>query len=270
MSNFFAALPSSKKMTNLCHPQNDLRTPLQAFCLFIIVGAVSFILFSISDVLNEVISFLGTGFWNDTLGTEDWTQSTLFAAFVSSSTILTLAIFGKVFLRSKFGPPAYTHSFVVDLPQNFAVPLCQNYMTEQVADDDWVLDPDGKRIIGLMSESRYSATYVELTAMAIEQERTVIVVRAATIPTGRAALLSGFFCDFGKCRQAACSMMEIFSSYMSHCRLQDTNSMFVKKADEIAIDWSPPPLSIKTIQLQQEGITYNMGRAQAVLERSNK
>ncbi len=257
MSKFYAALPSSTKMRNLCHPNNDVRTPVQAFCLFIIVGVVSFILFSISDVLTEAASFIGTGFWNDTLGTEDWNRSTVFAAFVSSSTILTLTILGKVYLRSKFGPPAYGHSFVVDLPQRFAIPLCQNYMTELVEDDAWLLDTDGRRIIGLMSESSHSSTYVEVTTIAIEQERTVIVLRAATVPTGRAALLSGFFCDFGKCREAACRMMEIFSSYISHCRLQDTNSMFVKKTDDVSADWCPPPMSIKTIQFQQQGIPAN-------------
>ncbi len=252
MSRFYAALPSSKKMKNLCHPNNDLHTSLQAFCLFTVVGIVSFILFSISDVVAEAVSFIGTGFFNDTLGTEDWMRSTIFAAFVSTSTLLSLTIFGKVYLRSKFGPPAYSHSFVVDLPQKFAVPLCQNYMTELVADNAWLLDTDGKRIIGLMNETCRSSTYVELTTMAIEQERTVIVVRAATVPTGRAALLSGFFCDFGKCREAACSMMEIFSSYISHCRLQDTNSMFVRKTDEVSIGWCPPPMSIKTNQFQEE------------------
>ncbi len=252
MSRFYAALPSSNKMKKLCHSNDDLQTSLQTLCLFIAVGIVTFILFCISDVVTEVVSYITTGFFNDTFASEDWLQSTVFTAFVSTSAILSLTIFGKVYLRSKFGPPTYVHSFVIDLPQIFAIRLCQNYMTELVSDDSWLLDSDAKRIIGLMRETCRSSTYVELTTMAIEQERTLIVVRAATVPAGRAALLSGFFCDFGKCREAACSVMEIFSSYISHCRLQEINSMFVRKADEVSIGWCPPPMYLKTSQLQEE------------------
>ncbi|MBP9093476.1 hypothetical protein KBI23_20820 [bacterium] len=252
MSRFYAALPSSNKMKKLCHSNEDLQTSLQTLCLFIAVGIVSFILFCISDVVTEVVSYITTGFFNDTFASDDWLQSTVFAALVSTSAILSLTILGKVYLRSKFGPPAYVHSFVIDLPQIFAIRLCQNYMTELVSDDSWLLDIDGKRIIGLMRETCRSSTYVELTTMAIEQERTLIVVRAATVPTGRAALLSGFFCDFGKCREAAGSVMEIFSSYISHCRLQDINSMFARKADEVSIGWCPPPMYLKTNQFQEE------------------
>lgn len=252
MSRFHAALPSSNKMKKLCHPNNDWHTSLQTLCLFIAVGIVSFILLCLSDAVTEALSFIGTGFFKGTLGTEDWIWSTVFAAFISTSALLSLTIFGKLYLRSKFGPPAYVHSFVIDLPQIFAIPLCQNYMTQRVADDSWLLDSDGKRVIGLMKETCRSSTYLELTTMAIEQERTLIVVRAATVPTGRAALLSGFFCDFGKCREAACSAMAIFSSYRSHCRLQDINTMFVRKTDEESVGWCPPPLYTKTSRFQEE------------------
>lgn len=252
MSRFHATLPSSNKMKKLCQPNNDWHTSLQTLCLFIAVGIVSFILFCISDLVTEAVSFITTGFFNGTLATQDWVWSTAFSAFISTSAILSLTIFGKVYLLSRFGPPTYVHSFVIDLPQIFAIPLCQNYMTHQVTDDSWLLDTDGKRVIGLMQETCHSSTYLELTTMAIEQERTLIVVRAATVPTGRAALLSGFFCDFGKCREAACSAMAIFSSYISHCRLQDINTVFARKTDAVSIGWCPPPMHIKTNQFQEE------------------
>lgn len=252
MSRFHAALPSCNKMKKLCHPNNDWHTSLQTFCLFIAVGIVSFILLSITDVVTEALSSIGTGFFNGTLATEDRIWSTVFAAFISTSALLSLTILGKLYLRSKFGPPAYVHSFVIDLPQIFAIPLCQNYMTQRVADHSWIIDSDGKRVIGLVNETSRSSTYLELTTMAIEQERTLIVVRAATVPTGRAALLSGFFCDFGRCRQAASSVMAIFSSYRSHCRLQDINAMFVRKTNEESVGWCPPPLYTKTSRFKEE------------------
>lgn len=252
MSRFHAALPSSNKMKKHCHQDDDWQTSLQTLCLFTVIGIGSFILFCISDLVSEVVSYIGTGFSNNTLGSEEWLWSTVFAAFISTSAILSLIIVSKVYLRSKFGPPAYSHSFVIDLPQILAIQLCQNYMAEQVTDDSWLLDSDDKRVIGLMRETCRSSTYLELTTMAIEQERTLIVVRAATVPTGRAALLSGFFCDFGKCREAASSVMTIFSSYISHCRLQEINTMFAKKADAVSIGWCPPPMHIKTNRLQEE------------------
>jgi hypothetical protein len=231
-----------------CHCSPDRLLWLQSCSLLIVLSFSIFILSSLPVVLAGCLSLImGTGLWNGDAGAlQDWFLSTVFFAFATASILIALAIFVKTYLRTQFGAPAYYSELQTDLSQAQVLKMCCDFMRAHAVDEDMIVDTARGRLVGLMDESRLSSTYLEMSTLELEPNRTWVVVRAASIVGGKAALLSAFYNDLGAARAAVNSTIDIFSPYASRKRRPYPGSSSKQALPLVRqVDDCPPPLLAK-------------------------
>jgi hypothetical protein len=214
-------LPSPKAMKALCLDSRDKWLVLQSFTILIPISLFVFVIWSGLTALAACGALIiGEGF-GSLQGWKDWLYSTMVFAVATASVIVTIMVFLKIYLRSQFGDSSYAGELQADLPQDGVVGICRAYLSAHALDEWLEIDPGNGRLVALMHENLYSRTFLEVTTVALDEQTTWIVVRAASVPEGRMVWLSSFHNDFGVAREEALRLLEIFSSYASKKRKRD-------------------------------------------------
>jgi len=220
MNTVKSKFPSRSAMKNLCLEGSDQLMVPQTVGLFFITAPAFLVVFGVPVILASTLSFVaGKTFLSSNVhAIMDLAQSTGTDALFAAATATALAIFGRLYLRAQFGQPYYYSELQVDLDKETVLELCNAYMNERSVDELYVSNPQNGRIIGLVDETNNHLTYLEVTAIEREDEQCFLALRAASIVTGRAALLSSFYTDFGACKTASNAMLKLFSPYASRRR----------------------------------------------------
>jgi len=259
MSIPYSDLPTAQTMKNLCQSSEDqwMSLPVST-TLFATATACFLILFMLPMVLAAPIGMIcGTTFWTgDLIAVQAWIQSALLCAVLAAAAMVFAAGCIRVYARSQFGAPAYDGELQVDLSYDETRKLVHAYLRANCVDERFIVTGSGRRQVALISEGRFSNTYLEASTIKLDDERTWIMFRSASKLNSKAILMSSFFNDFGSSRDGVQKMMKIFKPYASTKKRPTTAYKPSKRAIPAfkIVDHEPPP-SIDQNQLLEHECT---------------
>lgn len=248
MKNFYAGFPSDETMKKCCHSASNQDLLWQSIAIQVVLSLAFFLPCAIPATILKFLSLLvGLQSEGESLAPfQNWLIDIAFFSCIAAALILALTIFARIYLHSHFGPPASYGEIQIDLPQSTVLAMSTAFLMENTVQETFSSDPGRGRLIGLMRESDVSATFLEITYLQMEAERTWISFRAASLVRGKARLLSAFYNDFGAAGQAVNRALDLFSPYGSRKPRPFQGSKRSKSAIPVIElkDDCPPPLSI--------------------------
>jgi hypothetical protein len=250
-------LPSATAMKSLCQSSEDHWLFLHASTtLFATLTSALAILFMLPMVLAAPVGMIyGTTFWSgDLIAVEAWIQGALLSAVTVSGVLVLAAVFVRVYTRSQFGAPAFESELQVDLSPEETRKLVRSYLRAKSVDETFEVARSERRQIALMQQGRFSDTYLEVSTISLDEDRTWILFRGASKLHGRAILMSSFFTDFSCSEQGVLKMMKMFKPYASAKKRPVAGYKRSKQAIPLVriVDHAPPPSMRKKHRYQHE------------------
>lgn len=254
MSTAYVGLPSEKAMKGYCRTGPNQLLVQQTSSLLIVLSVSLCIFFSIPTVLGGCYSYLtGAGFWaGNGDGLSDWLQKTVIYSLACASTTVALLASVRLYMRSQYGPPSYAFEMEAELPRKAALELCQIYMRGHAEEEMVRVEEARSRIIAVLSETELAITFVEVRALPIDEQNTRILVRAASVPYGKASLVSAYYNDLGTAKESAMRMKKVFRSYT--IKQKRTAEQWTKQLEPVirTPQYYPPP----TLRARQSQLVH--------------
>ncbi len=251
----YSELPSASQIKSLCQNSEDQWLFLQASTtLFAAATTALSILFILPMVIAAPVGMIyGTTFWSgDLLAVEAWIRSALLSAVSTSAVLVLAASCIRVFTRFQFGAPSYYGEMEIDLTPEETRKLVRSYLRSSSIDATFAVAKSERRQIGLMRETRYSSTYLEVSTVALEQDRTWIVFRGASKLNGGAILMGSFFTDFGASQENVAKITKIFKPYASNKKRKSAVPSKQAIPRVRIADLEPPPPVRKKARYQHQ------------------
>jgi hypothetical protein len=257
MSIPYCELPSATTIKNLSQRSDDQWLFVQSSAtLFATAATVLSILFMMPMVIAAPVGMIyGTTFWSGDLdAVQAWIRSALLCALTVSAVLVLASGLMRIFTRFQFGAPAFYGEMEVALSHEETRKLVRSYLRANSIDETFAVAKSERRQIALMSESRFSSTYLEVSTVALDDERTWVVFRGASKLDGGAILMNSFYTDFGRSRESALKLMKVFKPYASNKK--GRSHVRSKQAlPKVRLDETAPPPTVRKKQRYQHQCT---------------
>ncbi|MBS1989662.1 MAG: hypothetical protein JSS83_04040 [Cyanobacteria bacterium SZAS LIN-3] len=266
MSISYSQLPSAWSMRTSCDSAEEQWPILQASTLFAALTTAFAILFIMPMVVAAPVGMIcGRTFWcGDLLAVQAWIQSALLCALSAAGALVIGATCLRIYMISTFGAPYDYAELQVDISHEETRKMCRAYLRAMAVDEIFSVDRSEKRQIALVNEGRFSRTFLEISTIALDNDRTWIVFRAVSKLNGAATLMSSFYNDFGCASDNVNRASKLFSPYAS---LKQRQAQGYKQGQAMPsvrmADLAPPPTMRRKQRYQHEVTESDMRHLKA-------